>query len=178
MKSLKYIIGSYGYENGLSLLQSFFPSLKYNATLLVLTFSAVAAEIETLLGFQHYTLIAFLVGALFELASGIYASVVVRKEPFQSEKLGRFIFKFILLMVGLYMVNQFAKEWQEKSPLLSEVFNWIYAFLFTMGALEYLFSVLENYASASGKEKDFYVKAIAKKVASILGTSKDNETIE
>lgn len=173
MKTAKYILNSYGWTDTGDVLQSFFPSMKYSATILVISFSAFTAQLELLLGFQHYTLIAFLVGAFIELSSGIYASVVVNKESFESSKFTRFLFKFIFLMVGLYMVNQFAKEWEVKNPLLHEVFQWVYAFMFTIGALEYLFSVLENYASAQKKPKDYYIKTISKKVSDMLGTNEE-----
>lgn len=173
MKTAKYILNSYGWTDFGDLLQSIFPSMKYSATILVITSAAFFAQLEMLLGFKQYTLIAFLLGALIELGSGIYASVIVNKESLLSVKLSRFLFKFILLMVGLFMINQFAKEWEAKKPLLSDIFEWVYAFLFSIGAFEYFLSVLENYALAKGKPKDFYVHTIRKFISGKLGVNED-----
>lgn len=168
MKTADYILKSYLFEGWSDFYTSFFPSFKYGFTLMVISLSGFIAFIELFFGFQYYTFLAFSVGALVELSSGIYASVVVNKQPFSSQKLGRFMLKFILLMIGLFMVNQFGKEWETKNSLLHTLFEWVYAFMFSLGAFEYLTSILENIAVSKGKPKDYYINIVMRKRDDIL----------
>jgi hypothetical protein len=173
MKAIDYILKSYLWSDTYDFVCSMFPSYKYGMTFLLIFLSGFTANIELLFGFKYFTFIAFLIGAVIELTSGIYASISVRKEPFQSQKLGRFGFKFVLLMIGLFMLTQFGKEWEGKNELIKTVFDWVYAFIFTLGALEYMTSILENYAVTQGKPKDYYVSIIRKKSDNILDVPTD-----
>jgi hypothetical protein len=159
---MKRLLNSYGWDGAFDLLYSFFPSIKSGNTLLCVSVAYLMSSVEYALGFPMYTLYAFCVAAIIELASGIYASVGIKGERFDSFKAGRFIFKFILLMGGLYFVNQLRKD--TTNLALQPVFDAVYVFLFSYGALEYLISILENKAVIEGKEKDYYSALIKDKV--------------
>lgn len=164
MKALVAILKSYQYEGIESFITSLFPSYKYHATVTLLCISSLGATVELLFGFKMWTFIAFVVAAFTELISGIYASVWVRKEKFESVKFSRFAFKLVLMLVGLYIIHSFNQEWEGRNDFIHEAFGWLYAFLFIYGAFEYLISIMENKAVIEGKQKDFYSSFLKEKL--------------
>ena len=167
-KPFAALIHGYHFAGIKDLFESQFPSAKYHVGLLLIITSALTAQVELSFGFKMYTLVAFFIGALLELGSGIYANVIIGKQPFESSKLGRWALKFVILMLGLFVLHSFARQWIVINPLVADTFQWIYAFVFTEGAMEYTLSIFENYALISGKPKDYYITLIKSKVDSLL----------
>jgi hypothetical protein len=168
MRTINKILNSFSWDSIQDLFWSAFPSSKYHLVLEVVTISSFTAMIEVMFGFKFFTFIAFLIGALIELLSGVYSSVWVKGDSLDSTKLFRWLFKLILLLGGLYMANTFKNEFAESNSLLHDSFQWVYAFIFSIGALEYFISILENYAVAKGKTKDYFTKKMKKKIDTIL----------
>ena len=113
-------------------------------------------------------MVAFAILALAELITGLYASVIVRKEKLQSGKMGRFTFKLAMIFIVIYVINTFMKQFQNQSPALHTLFDWMYTGVFAYSALEYLVSVLENVAVITGKESSTLIVAIKEKLNSLL----------
>lgn len=158
----------YGWKSLDNMIASFIPSIKYNITLMVVTISSFTSVINLLFGLKLQTFIALLVILFVELVSGVYCSLYIRNEPFQSNKMWRFFFKTGVFFAILYVVKQLHNEFSN-AFLFSDIFNWMYYFLFTFSISEILISVLENYAEISGKEKEYYTSFIKKKLGKIFG---------
>lgn len=168
MKAIVSILQGYQYEGTADFFRSLFPSFKYTYTAQLLCISSVAASVELLFGFKMWTFVAFVIAAVTELVSGIYASVWVRKEKLESGKFSRFAFKLILMLTGLYIVRAFNIEWDGRNDLIHSAFDWLYSFLFVYGALEYLISIMENKAVIEGKPKDYYSSYIKEKLDNLF----------
>lgn len=153
----------YDYNNVSELLYSIFPSVKHKIFLYALLTSTWFPLIESLLGFKGSTIVAFGMAAFLELATGLYASIVVRKEDLKSHKLARFSMKFGVLLITFYCVNSFRKEFDGKL-IIGEFFDWLWSAGFAYFAVEYLISVLENLSSISGKGKNEFVEAIRERI--------------
>lgn len=169
MKITNSILKSFGWDCISGLLLSITPSYKYSMTLLVLSISGLSALVENLFGFNYMTFVGFIALMLLEVITGIYASVKVRKEPLQSAKMSRFSIKVFIIMTLLFITYQFQKGFKIDNTLVSTLFNWVWNFLFAWFALEYLISVLENYASIKGKDASAMIKSIKDKFNSIFG---------
>lgn len=163
----------YGWESLQSLIISFLPSMKYHITFSLISLSSIASVINLLFGLKIQTFIALLVILFVELVSGVYCSLWIRNEPFQSNKMWRFFFKTGVLFVILYVVKQLHNEFKE-ALFFSDIFNWLYYFLFTFSISEILISVLENYAEIGGKSKDYYTSFIKNKLNKIFGKDGSN----
>lgn len=158
----------YGWENIQSLLVSFLPSIKYKMTTMLISVSGITAMVNMLFGLKVQTFVALLVLLSAELVTGIYCSVWIRVEPFQSNKMWRFFFKTGVFFIILYVVKQLHNEFAD-TLLFSDIFNWLYYFLFTFSILEILISVLENYAEISGKAKDYYTSYLKRRISKLFG---------
>lgn len=168
MKFINDIFNGYQWAGIKGFFLSMFPSIKYELTLAIISLSSIGATVELLFGFKMWTFGCFIVAAVMELTSGIYASAVVQKQPLQSSKMGRFAFKLILLFAGLYILHGFANEYEERIPWVSSLFNWVYVLVFVVGALEYAISILENRAIIEGKPKEYYTKRLREKLDGLL----------
>ena len=164
----------YGWKTVNDMVLSFAPSLKYKMTLKIMSLSTVIAYFETsIFGFKIETFIALIILLITELLSGIYCSIKIRNEAFESSKMWRFWFKAGMFFIISYAMFQLQKEFQDR-PLLDEIFTWVYNGLLAYAILEIVISVLENYAEIQGKQKDYYSNFIKQKLNNIFGNEKNN----
>ena len=168
LKIINKAMAGYGWNDANDFVLSIFPSSKYHMTNLVIIFTSVFASFEVFLGLTHSTMVAFAVLALTEVTTGLYASVIVRKEPLESGKMGRFMLKLAVLMVVIYVVHTFKLQFENKNIVLHTLFDWMYSGVFAYTALEYLVSVLENISVITGKESSTLILAIKEKLQNIL----------
>jgi hypothetical protein len=154
------ILNTYQFESVKDLFFSVFPTAKYHLFLEVTLISSFAAMCELVFGFKLIVLVAFVFCASLEFVSGVIASVFVKKESFESTKAFRFVFKAAILLGVLFITNTFSKGYPGDNSLMSDCMKWLYGFLFAVGALEYLTSIIENYAVINGKEKSYYIDKI------------------
>lgn len=106
--------------------------------------------------------------ALLEVTTGIYASVVVKKQKLQSGKMSRFLIKLAIMLICLFVLGAFAREYKNTS-ILGDLFQWMRDGVFTFTVIEYLVSVLENLSAISGKPNNRLLGAIKNKMDSFLG---------
>ena len=105
--------------------------------------------ISCILGFEDMTTIAFFVMVIFELASGITASVFEGKK-IESRRFSRFGFKLITWLVLVGVLNAFTLQYTKGvlgwfvETLSSTVVGYI--------MFEYLISIVENLERITGKE--------------------------
>ena len=155
---------------------SFAPSIKYNITLKLISISSVIAFFETsLFGLKFETLMALVILLTIELFSGIYCSIHIRKEKFESSKMWRFFFKSGMFFIITYVMYQLQKEFVGRI-VLEELFTFVYNGLLSFSILEIIISVMENYAEIEGKKKDYYTSFITTKINKIFGKDDENNT--
>lgn len=142
----------YGWNDASDFFISLAPSFKYHLGFISMTVSAVWATIQLLMGFTNYSMIAFAALAFLELASGLYASVVVKKNRLESHKMGRFLIKLAIMLICLFVLGTFAKE--NEGTFIGTIFQWMRDGVFGFTVFEYLVSVLENVAVITGKSEN------------------------
>lgn len=165
---IKAILKGYKFENLSDVINNFFPSLKLNMTFDIISISAIIALLSDWLGIGQYSVIAICIALFAELGSGIYASLWIRKEKFESGKLGRFFFKVALLFVVLFITYSWKRDFYGKDIIKSEFFEWVNSFIIIFSFMEILFSILENWAEIQGKQKDHYTTAIKDKLSNLF----------
>jgi hypothetical protein len=104
--------------------------------------------LSCLLGFKDMTTIAFFVMVIFELVSGVTASIF-EGNKIESRKFSRFGFKFLTWLILIMVINAFRQQYVEG------VLGW---FIHTMNStvigyimFEYLISIVENLERITGK---------------------------
>lgn len=162
------VVQGYGWDSAKEFLLSLFPSVKYHLTLSIIGGGAIGAIIQELFGFNWLSVVAFILMAVVELFTGLYASLAVKNELYESHKIGRFTIKLFVYLAVFFIVYTFEKDFKETRPVVSAFFEWFYNGLFIYTAQEYLVSVLENIAVIRGKSKTFFIEAIKEKIKNLF----------
>lgn len=168
------VLKGYKYEGIHDLIVSAFPSLKYNLFMSIISVSTIITFLSEAIGLGFYSVVAVVVALLAELISGVYCSLWIRHEKFESGKLGRFGLKASLLFIVLFITNSWKNDFIGQG-LKEEVFEWINTFIVIYSLLEILISILENYAEIQGKPKDYYSSFIKNKLDKLFGNGKGSE---
>lgn len=124
--------------------------------------------VQLVLGFSWLTMVAFIVAALAELISGVYASVVVKKEKLQSGRMGRFAIKILIWFTLFFFLNTLVNQWVGKSDTVAGLLVYFYNLLIIWCAGEYVISILENASTISGQESSALIEALKAKLSKIL----------
>jgi phage-related holin len=173
MKAINKILQGYGWDGLNDFGVSLAPSFKYHLGFISITMSALIATLQSVLGLTLLTGFAFMALAFVEVLTGIYASVAIKKQKLQSGKMGRFIIKLALMLICLFVLGAFSKEYKETNYLLGELFTWMRDGVFSFTVIEYLISILENVAVIGGKPNNQLLTAIKKRLDKILGTNQE-----
>lgn len=161
------MLKSFHFETSTEFLQSLLPAFKYDMLLMTIGFSAVISGIEIFTGLNIYGVLGLGLAFIVELISGIMASRK-RNEPFQSSKLSRFTLKAACYMLVIGISHLMYLSYEEKNTLAASVFEWLNTFFIVEVVTELLFSILENMAVLTGRNKDHWITKIKAKVAEIL----------
>jgi uncharacterized membrane protein YkvI len=125
------------------------------------------SAISCILGFEYMTTIAFFIMVIFELISGLTASIFEGKK-IESRKFSRFGFKLLTWLILMGVLNVFTNQYSEGA------LGW---FMSTLGStvvgyimFEYILSIVENLERITGKEiplkkvlNDVFSKLVNKK---------------
>ena len=147
MKNLIHtIVDHFGFEN----LHDFTTSMvHFNLLKITIPMGGIMAGISALLGFTNGMLIAFVVMVIFELFSGIWASVVEGKK-IQSRKLSRFGFKLLTWMVLIYITFAFSHAYRDKGAVIAWFTSAFYETIIGYILWEYVVSIIENMERITG----------------------------
>jgi hypothetical protein len=172
-KFLDQLVSSFGF----SCTSDFSNSIVHvNLLTLTIPLAGFSALVESFLGLQNLTILAFVVLITLELITGLVASKI-KGEKIVSHKFSRFGFKIFVWLTLLYVVNTIKIEYSEQggnfSTLASGFFTWLHGTLFIYVVIEYLISVLENLGVITGKNNDTLIIKIIKKLNSFLGNEKN-----
>lgn len=112
MKLLTYILNASGFETLSDYLGTFAPF--FNA---IAVFSAsvgiFGGFVETYLGISFILWLFIIAGAFFDLILGMYANVVYLKQELDLEKFFRGVFKILVVMVVIFLTNNFNQGIQQ-----------------------------------------------------------------
>lgn len=169
---IKAILKGYKYNGLMDLLATTFPSWKQNLFSFTFSTSMVISFLAEYTGLGFYSVLALIAALIAELVSGIFCSLWIRKERFESGKLGRFGLKVSLLFIVLFITNSWKKDFVGQG-LKEEIFDWVNTFIIIYSLLEILISVLENYAEIIGKPKDYYSGIIKNKLDKLFSNGKE-----
>jgi len=145
-KILHNIVDTFGFDT----FHDFATSMVHFKLLkITIPFSIGVGFISTLLGFQDATTIAFFIMVLFELVSGLTASLCEGKK-IESRKFSRFGFKLLTWLILMGVINTFSKQY------VDGVLGWFVAAMTSsvVGYIlfEYVLSIVENLERITGKE--------------------------
>lgn len=158
---MEYIVKQFGFVSLSDFLGSF---IRVDLLGFTIPFAALAVLVEQYLGLRFIAAIAFTVLVFLEFVVGVGASVVVRKEKFDREKLLRFGLKFFVWITLFFILNSFKIQWNGTNLIVYGFFDWLYDFIVSYVVLNYLVSVLENLAKATGKTNNILIEGIKKKI--------------
>ena len=139
------MVDMFGFDN----LHDFATSMvHFNLLKITIPLSFGVSVFSCMLGFEDMTTIAFFVMVMFELISGVTASVFEGKK-IESRKFSRFGFKLLTWLILMGVLNAFKLQYD------GGVLGW---FMTTMGStvvgyimFEYLLSIVENLERITGK---------------------------
>ena len=165
-QSIEYTLMSFGFDNIHDTTTSLFGGItKIHALVWCSIFATLASLIEQWVGLEAKVYIALVCLFLFEFATGVAASLFVRKEKFNSNKLGRIVVKITVYTGLLILFNAF------KGQLGIDIFNlsfnffeWIYYIVLNLLILQLLVSVFENLETLGWKEVGIFVRIFKKKI--------------
>lgn len=170
MKVLYNILDGYGYESGSQFIESLAPSLKYNLTVLMFSWSLISAYVEQYFGISIAGLIAFVIIMPVELISGIQAS----RESFSSKRFSRFLFKLSYYLVLIYVTHIMALHYKSSgNSIVGGMFQWVNNVIVVHIVVENVISIMENIAAIEGKPKGTYISLIKNKLKNYF---KDDES--
>ena len=166
-----YILSIFGFRNTGDFLNSFIHLKLLPITLPIATLSS---GFEEYFGLKIVTAISFICLLALDLVSGIVA-ILIRKKKLPSKRLARFGFKVTAWMLLFFIIHSLKMQFVEKSPWLSELFDWLFSLIFVYVSFEYLISVLEHFSFISGKSNEPLTKMLRKKMKRLLGNDKKPE---
>jgi len=149
MKNLIHtIVDHFGFEN----LHDFTTSMiHFNLLKITIPMGGILAGISGVLGFDHTILIAFFVMVLFELLSGLCASIIEGKKII-SRKISRFGFKLLTWLVLIYITHIFESSYSDKGALIAWFTSAFHETIIGYILWEYIISILENMERITGKQ--------------------------
>lgn len=175
MKPFVKLLNTFEYENGLGLVCSMFPSIKYNLTAVVLLFSSFSVMTYKIFGLDVLATVAFVMVMFFEVVSGLIASKVAKIDT-SSMKLSRFSLKMACYLVMLFVSNAFAESFQGKGSNVGYwFFDWLHLFLAIHIATENIISIGENLGVINGKGKTYWIAKIQNKVDELFKLTKNED---
>lgn len=145
-KLISLIVDTFGFDS----LHDFMTSMvHFNLLKITIPISTVLGVFSLMLGFQDATTLAFFVMVVFELISGVYASLVEGKR-IESRKFSRFGFKLLTWLVLMFVTSAYRNQYQTgvMSWVTELMNNTVVAYIM----FEYVISIVENLERISGKE--------------------------
>jgi len=106
MNKLNYLLNSMGFDNFQDLLGTFAPYFSKILTLSVYL-GSIIGFIETYTGISFLLWVFLCLASAFDLMLGVYANVVFLKNPVETKKMFRGIFKAFVLMCIIFLTNIF-----------------------------------------------------------------------
>lgn len=167
----KGILFSFGYTDFSDFMHSNFVTkgTLSSTFLLSITFSTIFVQIEQFIGLHPLAYLSFILFFILEFATGVAASVWIKKEKFQSLKMGRIVLKIFVYSIILGLMNIFSKEigGHAVAGIEFNFFEWIYFLVINILILQLLVSVLENCEILGIKEVSIFLRIFRKRIKKI-----------
>lgn len=145
-KALHELVDTFGFDTFHDFMTSM---IHFNLLKITIPLSGVVGLFSFLLGFQEATTIAFFIMVLFELISGLTASICEGKK-IESRRFSRFGFKLLTWLILIGVVTAFKDQYSEGvlgwfvSAMDSSIKGYI--------MFEYTLSIVENLERITGKK--------------------------
>lgn len=160
---IQWLVGTYAYNDVKEFLLSLFPSFKYGIQGLTISLSFLAAVINEFIGIGPALAIAMLLAIIMETSTGLYASHKTGIS-FESSKFSRCIIKITFWYSLLYFTHSFSNDCASHTGIVYAFavyfFDFIQILILVYFFIEYITSILENFAVIDGKPKDTLILAI------------------
>jgi len=161
MKNIDYILKGFGYENLTDFKTTVFKLYYFNCATCLSVLAGIAGSVrmflEKSLGLDILVTGVFVLLIIFEMQTGIKASVIKHNQKIKSRKVGRMLLKIGVYICILFMLHTLASRM--KFPSIYELnlnpFMWLYYTVFIGIVFQLFISYLENlstlgYAEARG----------------------------
>lgn len=174
-KFLSNIVSQFGFSDFTD-----FANSMIHSKLLAFTFPSAAllyTLVESWFGFTAAVFTSFLLLAMLELISGVWAAKI-RKEQIQSRKFGRFGFKLFVWLILIFVANSLKMSYYGKedysSLIIYQTFSWLHGVTIVYVAFEYIISVIENVSCIMGKPNNKLLNFLKKRMDKVLGDEGDS----
>jgi len=142
------LVDHFGFEN----MHDYATSLVHFKLLkITIPMGGLIAGCSTILGFDHTMFMAFFVMVLFELGSGVTASIVEGKK-IVSKKISRFGFKLLTWLILIYITHVFANAYADQGKVIAWFTSAFHETIIGYIMWEYIISILENMERITGRE--------------------------
>ena len=161
---ITFLLEGFGYSNINDFMQStFHVSVIKPITFLSTTLAVVAMSFETVVGLQPIVYLAFTLLIIFEVITGIKASIKEGKK-IESRKFGRMIIKLSVYTILIAIVNTFKQHLVVPRIFGVDVniYEWIYFAVLNMIIIQLLISLLENLGRLGYGESSLIIKFLKK----------------
>jgi len=167
------LVQNFGFIDLSDFLHSLFhPKMLFLTIPTMFTFSALILFVETWFGLSYTALVGFVVAAILELVTGLWASRV-KGHSWESRKASRFGLKIVVYLGLMLVVNTFKLSFADASGFLNPVVNTIFYVLHTLlvvfVSFEYIISILENLSTITGKSNNKLLQFMKKLFDKLLG---------
>ncbi len=179
---LKGILLGFGYKNFQDFLDTTILMKGMMGKILFFSvgFSTVTVYIEKFIGLQPAAYFSLIILFILEFVTGVSASVYIRKEKFESMKMGRIVLKIFVYSIVLGLMNIFNKHVGGHSVfgLNFNFFEWIYFIVLNILILQLLVSVMENCESLGFKEVSIFLRIFRKQIKRVEETASGKEKLD
>lgn len=161
MRNLDYILKGFGYDNLTDFKTTVFKIYYLNCANCLGILASIAGSVrmflEQSLGLDILVTGVFVMLIIFEMQTGIKASVIKNNQKVRSRKIGRMLLKIGVYICILFMLHTLASRMKFPQPFELDLnpFMWLYYTFFIVIVFQLFLSYLENlstlgYAEARG----------------------------
>lgn len=168
MRALNWIFSELGFIGILDFLVSCFGFMVNKYSLILSIF--LGMSLNSLVGIEPAIFLTIFTIFILEIVTGIIASVVIKKEKFDKEKLTRSMIKLVaypLLLAIIHQLTTFEITNISFFDFNIDIFEITYNALIILIVIQVLISLLENFSAMGFKELDIIVNLFRKKLKNI-----------
>ncbi len=171
---INYFLFSFGFKDQQDFLETtfFIKGMMAKSIFLSVGLGLVGVVMEDIIGLKPAVYLSLVVLFILEFFTGVTASVYIKKEKFNSWKMGRIVLKIFVYTTILGLFNIFSHKIGSHTIFSFDFnfFEWIYYIILNVLVLQLFISVLENCETLGFKEVSVILRIFRKRVKEIEDT--------
>ena len=161
------ILFSFGYKNtGDFITTLYLRSMMKTILLVSFGLGSCSLFLEKYLGLEPIAYLVIIILFILEFLTGVSASVFIKKERFNSWKMGRMVLKifvYSIILLVFHVLSQKVGGFSIGNAFDFNFFKWTYFIILNLLILQLLISVLENLEVLGFKEVAIFLRIFTKK---------------